>query len=196
MLNDLIQSLGYVGVFLLMLFFATELVMPLAGFLAAGSELWLPGVILSGIAGSVTGSFIIYYVARFVDPKIIHAIAAKYGRFVGISSASTKRAEAWFDRHARASVLLGKFAPGVRSATSLVAGYRHMRLCWFLACTAIATAANVTLLGVAGFIVSDNYETLERIVSDLSMSVRVLIIGSIVAFVIYRRRQQKRQHSA
>lgn len=189
LLNELIQSLGYIGVFILMLFFATELVMPLAGFWALSTGMWLPGVVLAGALGSTAGSMVIYYGGRFVPSATVHRLSSRYGRFIGISAANTKRAEWWFDRHARATVLWSKFAPGIRSASSFVAGYRHMHLGWFIVCTAAATIASSLIMATAGFLIGDNIETLQWALSKVSTAVWVLLLAAIAGFFIYRRKR-------
>jgi membrane protein YqaA with SNARE-associated domain len=72
LIERIIGSAGYPGIVLLMLLenvlppLPSELIMPMAGFVAASGELSLVGVILAGTLGSVAGALPWFYLGRLL----------------------------------------------------------------------------------------------------------------------------------
>src|SRR5687767_9311342 len=127
-----IQRLGYVGVaaltFLENLFppIPSELVIPLAGFVAARGELQIAIVILAASAGSLAGAIVWYAIGRQVGERRLRAWVDRHGRWLTLSANDVDRAQGWFRRHGKAAVFLGRLVPGVRTFVSLPAGFSAM----------------------------------------------------------------------
>jgi membrane protein DedA with SNARE-associated domain len=66
--TDLVVSLGYLGIFLLVLLFPVpqELVLPMAGFIAAQGKLSLIGVVTAGVVGRTVAAIPWYWAGRYV----------------------------------------------------------------------------------------------------------------------------------
>src|SRR5690606_20982352 len=100
-----VQGGGYLGILVLMTIenvfppIPSELIMPLAGYLAAGGHMTLWGAIAAGTAGSVLGALPLYYLGVRIGSERIKAFADRHGRWVAVSRQDLERAEAWFDRH-------------------------------------------------------------------------------------------------
>ena len=100
-----VERAGALGIFLLMLIenlfppIPSELVMPLAGFVASRGQLGLPTVIVAGVAGSVIGTFFWYGVGRWLGETRLKGFAARHGRWLTLSPEDVERANAWFVRH-------------------------------------------------------------------------------------------------
>ena len=191
-IQAVIEILQYSGIFGLMMVFASELVMPFAGFLAWYGHMSLPGVIIAGSLGSTFSSVVIYYVTRFVDHRQIYRFTDRHGKWLGVSARTIRRTERWFDHHAKASVFAGRLLPGVRTAASLIAGYRHMALLPFIAYPFAGTTVSAGLLATLGYYVSGQYESLQTFtiyVSNIFLS--SLAIG-LILYGIYRHRKYGR----
>lgn len=172
---------------------SSELVMPFAGFLAWNGSLSLPGVVAAGTLGSSFGSCAMYYLTRYVSHEELYIYADKHGKWLGVTSKTIKRTERWFDRHAKASVTLGRFLPGIRTAVSLIAGYRHMPLLPFVACTIVGTFLSVVLLTGLGYFISHQFNTVQTTTIYIS-NVILFIIGCLLAaYAVYRHKKYGRK---
>lgn len=160
---SVIAGLGYAGVailtFLENLFppIPSELVIPLAGFVAAQGTLGIGGVIAAGTAGSLAGATLWYAVARRIGERRFRAWIDRHGKWLTLGRGDVDRAQAWFHRHGRTAVLFGRLVPGVRTFISLPAGFSGMPAVPFLLWSAVGTAGWTTALAAAGLALEANY---------------------------------------
>lgn len=193
-LQNLMQSLGYVGIVLLMFLenvfppLPSELIMPLAGFSASRGELDIVLVILAGTLGSVLGALPLYSLGKLVGEARLAAWADQYGRWLTLSGGEIQRADAWFDRHGHKTVLFGRLVPGARSLLSIPAGISGMNLAKFLLYTGIGTGLWSSLLAVAGYLLGENYEAVERVLGPIGYVILGLIGVAVVVAVARRRK--------
>jgi membrane protein DedA with SNARE-associated domain len=159
-LTDTILRLGYPGITLLMAIessffpFPSEVVLPPAGYLAAQGRMnaWL--ALAAGLAGSMIGAFVNYYLAVFLGRPLLH----KYHRFFLIREASLDRAEAFFRRHGEISTFVGRLIPVIRQLISLPAGIARMRLERFALYTAVGAGIWCAILTFIGWEVGRHAE--------------------------------------
>jgi membrane protein DedA with SNARE-associated domain len=183
-----IGSAGYPGIALLMLLenilppLPSELIMPMAGFVAAGGELTLAGVILAGTLGSVAGALPWYYLGKWLGRERLRAWAGKHGRWLTLTPAQVDRVDAWFARHCGKAVFFGRLAPGIRTLISLPAGLFKMSLQRFLLFTALGSSLWSTALAVAGHSLRDGYEQVAHVLNPATN----VIVGAIVLVYLYR----------
>lgn len=178
-----IESLGYVGIFILMVLESmiapvpSELVMPFAGYVAALGRLDFFLVNIAALAGSLVGSLISYFAGRYLGRDII----LHYGKFLGLSKRHLEWTEKWFASHGSSTVLIGRFIPVVRHLISIPAGISKMRKREFVAMTLIGAAAWNGFLAAAGFLLKDQY----GLIAEYSSVLDALVIIGLVAVVIY-----------
>ncbi|MCI0544232.1 MAG: DedA family protein [Actinobacteria bacterium] len=184
-----VETLGYVGVAALValenLFppIPSEVVLPLAGFVAATGEASLPGMILAATIGSLTGAVILYAIAAAIGPHRLRRAVARHGRWLRIEVADLDRTEAWFDRRAGIAVLVCRCIPLIRSLISIPAGFRRMPIGAFLLYTALGSLVwNVLLVG-AGYLLGEQWERVAAPLDLLQGLVIALIVAAIVWFV-------------
>jgi membrane protein DedA with SNARE-associated domain len=189
---QLVQGAGYFGILVLMTVenvfppVPSELIMPLAGYLAARDHMTLWGAIVAGTAGSVLGALPLYYLGLRIGSERIKAFADRHGRWVAVSRHDLDRAEAWFDRHGWSAVFFCRLIPGIRSLISIPAGVRRMSMLPFLLVTTAGTALWSTLLGCVGYFLGSNYQSAERYVGWLSWAViAALLLWYVVRVVRY-----------
>ena len=126
--TDTIYSLGYAGIVVLMVLenvfppIPSEVIMPLAGFMVSQGKFSLIGIIAAGTAGSVLGALPFYYIGRWINEERLKALADRYGRWLTVSGNDIERSKAWFDKHGRTAIILGRLVPAVRSLISIPAG--------------------------------------------------------------------------
>jgi membrane protein DedA with SNARE-associated domain len=192
----LIEQTSYVGVFLLMFLetvfppVPSEVIMPLAGLGAARGQMTLWGVILSGTAGAMFGNFFWYLLARVIGIGRFRPFIERHGRWLTLDWYDVEKAQRLFGRFGGIVVGLGRMLPTVRSVVSIPAGLLHMRLKSFLIWSTIGTAAWSSALAIAGYLLGQQFEEIEKVVGPLSTA----IIVAIVAAYAWRQLTWRRRH--
>ena len=182
------QNLGYSGVILLMAIessfipFPSEIIIPPAAYLASQGQMNIFLVIISGIAGSLIGATINYWLAFWLGPKIIYRCAdSKICKILLINSRKVKRSEKFFLRYGNASTLIGRLIPVIRQLISLPAGFAKMNFKSFVFYTTLGSAVWVIFLAGSGYILGANQELIIKYYEIISLSLVALLI--VVGFV-------------
>jgi membrane protein DedA with SNARE-associated domain len=186
--TDVIDALGYLGVAFLVALesvfppIPSEVVLPLAGFVAGRGDASLPGMILAATIGSVVGAWVLYGLSAWIGPIRLRRFVLRYGKWFGVKERDLDRAEAWFDKRATAAVLLGRCVPLVRSIVSVPAGFRRMPIGTFTLYTALGSLVwNVALIG-AGAILGDRWEEVGDVVGLLQAAVVIAVVAAVAWF--------------
>ena len=144
-------------------------------------------VILFATLGSILGAIFFYYVGRALGPRRSHAFL---DRLPLVETADVDKTFAWFERHGRSAVFLGRMVPIVRSFISVPAGVVRMPLGQFLLFTAggslIWNSVLISLGVAAGDFVQANLKYLDYAV------VAVFALG--IAYLVYKRAGDVRRH--
>jgi membrane protein DedA with SNARE-associated domain len=175
-----VQSSKYIGIGVLMAVFPAEAVMPFVGYTSSQGAFVLPLAIAVGVTGSVLGSTIVYLIARSLSKRAVNRLVKKYGKWLGITPATIKRAGSMFDAHARSTVFFGRFVPGVRTAVSIPAGYQGMALPQFVFYTTLGSGISAVGLALAGYYTRENLartQDVAGIVTNIIGGVVVLVAG-------------------
>lgn len=192
----LIDSTGYVGVFLLMFLetvfppIPSEVIMPVAGLRAAQGPLHLGGVIGAGSAGAMVGNFFWYLLARVIGMERFHPFIDRYGRWLTMDWADVQKAERLFGRYGGLVVGIGRVLPTIRSVVSIPAGLLHMRLKTFLVWSTIGTVTWSSGLAIAGYLLGRRFEAIDEVIGPLS----TVVIGAIVALYCWRQFTWRQRH--
>ncbi len=190
---EIVSSLGYVGVFLLMLLenifppIPSELIMPLAGFVAARGDLNFIAVILVGTAGSVVGALPWYYAGAKLGQKRMKHLAERWGHWLTLSPEDVDKASDWFGRHGKAAVFFGRLIPAVRTLISVPAGIAGMSMPLFLLYSTLGSLIWTALLALAGYLLESQYEKVSQYMDPISTGVVVLM----VLYYLYRLIRQR-----
>lgn len=186
---DVVARLGEIGVGILTFVetvfppVPSEVVLPLAGYLAERGRLSAPLVLLAATLGSVLGALALYWLgARLGRDRSTRLIA----RLPLIDTEDVTRAADWFDRHGQGAVFFGRLVPGVRSLISIPAGASKMSVLRFTVLTTAGSLLWNGLLVGAGLLLGTQYELVERFADVLDY----LLIGGLVlviAFLAVRR---------
>lgn len=181
----LVESAPYAGVAALMLvenlipLVPSELVMPVAGFVAANKHAWLTGVIAAGTLGSVLGTLPYYWLGLLLGRGGSRRWLERHGRWLTLSSNDLDRVQRLFERHGPLIVLFGRILPAVGTLVSIPAGCMRMRLPVFLLCTAAGSLFWTVPLALAGLMLGDEHRLVERVLSPLCLAFFALL------FVVY-----------
>ena len=183
-----ITRLGYVGVAMLTFLenifppIPSELVIPLAGFVAGRGDLRIGVVIAVATLGSLAGATVWYAVGRQIGETRVRAWVDRYGKWLTLSAADVDRAQRWFGRHGNTAVLFGRLMPGVRTFVSLPAGFSAMPMAPFLLYSALGTALWTAALAYAGILLRARFTA----VGDYLNIVTNVLLG-VLAVALVRR---------
>lgn len=196
--TETVYTLGYWGVAVLVTLenvfppIPSELILPLAGFLAGQGRMNLLGVLLAATAGSLAGAYLLYGVGRGLGEGRIRRFTARFGRWLLVDEDDLDQAFRWFAGHSGHSVLIGRLIPGVRSLISIPAGIACMSLWRFTLWTALGSAVwNGVLIGL-GWWLGNRWQVVGDYVNLLTYAVGAVLAGALALF-LWRRRGRIRQ---
>lgn len=199
--QQIVSDLGYPGLFLLITLESTlvpipsELVMPFAGALAQKGEFSLPVVLVINSVAALFGSAICYWLGRIGGKPIL----MRYGKFILVRPKDIERTEAYFARHGKATILIGRFLPVVRHIISVPAGIARMPLVPFFTQTFIGATIWGTVLIMIGYELGAQWDTVATKLKHVDMLVGVAILLVLLALgirFVVRRRRELRENNA
>ena len=195
--QDVIESLGYFGVALLVIAenlfppIPSEIVLPFAGFVARRGDGSVVVMVLAATVGSVVGALILYAIAAAIGPERIHSFVVRFGKWFGVKESDMVRAEEWFDRRSNAAVLIGRCVPLIRSLVSIPAGFRRMNFARFALLTAIGSAVwNIALIG-AGAALGDQWDRVGDYVGIFQWVVIAALVVAVARFSLLKLRARR-----
>ena len=189
-----VDATGVFGIALLMFLenvfppIPSELIMPLAGYLAARGEANIVLVIVAGTLGSLAGALFWYVLGRLVDHERFKRLADRHGRWLTMNRREVEKADDWFDAHGHYAVLFGRLIPTIRTLISIPAGLSEMPLRRFLVYSGIGTAAWTTLLALFGYGLGSRYGDLARWIDPISYGIIALVVALYIWRVVTFRR--------
>ena len=163
--TEVMEALGEVGVGVLVLAenvfppIPSEVVLPLAGYLASRGRMDLGLVVLAATVGSVLGAALLYEVGARTGSARLHRLV---DRMPLLGTEDLQRAEAWFSRHGELSVLIGRCIPVVRSLISLPAGVAEMPRWRFIVLTTVGSGLWNAVFVLGGWALGAQFQEIER----------------------------------
>jgi membrane protein DedA with SNARE-associated domain len=191
---DVIEALGAPGVGLLVALesvfppIPSEVVLPLAGFLAGQGRMAFGAVVAFATAGSLAGALLLYWLGAALGTARLERLA---DRIPLMDGRDVRRADEWMARHGGWAVLLGRMVPGVRSLVSIPAGVQRMPLGRFVLLTTVGSAAWNALFVGLGFLLGEEWNRVGPYSDLLTYAVAgaaVLTVG-VLAVRRFRRRR-------
>ena len=191
---DVMNALGEVGVGVLValenLFppIPSEVVLPLAGFLASRGRMDLLLVIVAATVGSVAGALVLYEVGRRVGRDRVRSWVT---RLPLMQVEDLDKAEDWFDRHGEASVLFGRCLPVVRSLISVPAGVEGMSRLRFVLLTTLGSGVWNAVFVYAGYALGAQFQKVGQYSTYLNYAIYAALLVLLALGV--RRAVRRRQ---
>ena len=188
---DLISQAGYLGIFLAMFIegiftpIPSEIIVPLAGFLASIGRFNIVLVVLVSSLGAASGSSIAYLIGYRLGRPFID----RFGKYFGFGHDSLCRADAWFERWGNYGILIGHSLPGIRSIISFPAGIAKMDFKRFVLFTFMGAVIWNTVLAVAGYLLGASYLVISERIGEWKLDWVILGAVAIIflAWVAYGR---------
>jgi membrane protein DedA with SNARE-associated domain len=181
--THVIQSIGYAGVFLLMvaesmvLPVPSEAVMPFVGFTVAEGTFSWAGAIAVATLGSICGSLIGYAIGRFGGRPFV----SRFGRYVLIDAEDLAWTDRFFQRRGSLTILVARFIPIVRHLISIPAGISRMKLLPFCLFTIVGAGIWNAFLTWCGFTLRRNWDTVVR----YSRTIDVVVLALLALLVVW-----------
>lgn len=183
---SVIEALGPVGVGLLValenLFppIPSEVVLPVAGYVASQGGMSLGWAVVAATAGAVIGAWMLYGLGAWVGrDRIRHWLEL----LPLMEVEDLDRAESWFDRHGGTAVLVGRCVPVVRSLISIPAGVERMGFVRFTLFTLLGSTVWNGGLVWAGYLLGSQWEDVGRYSDWLNYAVYAVIVLVVGRFV-------------
>ncbi len=166
----------------------SEVILPLAGYLAKQGTLNLVLVFVTSTLGSCLGALLLYWMgARLGLERSIRGLS----KLPLVDRADIENAADWFRRHGRSSIFFGRLLPGVRSFISLPAGASNMHLATFSLYTLAGSGLwNGALIGL-GYALGSQYQVIEQYSRFLNYAVYATLALTVVWLVIRSVRRSK-----
>lgn len=155
---------------------------PHAPFLdGAPPALDLAAVCAVAFAGAVLGDIVGYVIGRRYGRGIVRSV----GRFFFLPESRLPVLQSYFQHYGTRAVLLGRFAPFLRSARTLVAGIARMDFVRFMIPDVVGAGAWVVTVALAGFVLTESWRVANRMLGAFGAVAFVLL--AIVFVMTWRR---------
>ncbi len=181
-----IESLGYVGIFLLMatesanIPVPSEIIMPFSGFLVSAGKLDFLLVAIVGALGNLFGSLISYGLGYFYGERAITVLS----KLFLVNERELESAKNLFRRMGVLSIFLTRLMPVVRTFISFPAGMFKVNIIQFSVLTFLGSFLWALFLTYIGVFLGENWMQF----SDYFRQFDYLIIIAAIAIIVWRLR--------
>ncbi len=195
---DLINSYGYLGMFLGMVLEAviiiipSELILATGGILASRKIFTFWGAFFTGLIGSVFCAIVIYFMGYLGGS----AFSKKYGKYFFMKEEDVDKSESWFDRYGLLASCIGRNFPIIRTLISLPIGIARLSFWKFVIYTIMGSIPWTFVFVYVGYALGNNWTVIERITKRLEVPIKILIFIFLISFIykkILKRLLKKRK---
>jgi len=185
-ITSFISSLGYGGIFFLMILesalipIPSEIIMPFSGFLVSSGKLGSVGVILAGSLGNLVGSVITYYLGI----RLGRAFLIKYGKYILFRVHHLVWTEQLFQKYGDKISFVGRLLPGVRTYISLPAGIGKSNFIKFVVYTLVGSIIWNSLLTYGGIQLGRSWQHIDKYSRYLDI-IAVVATAIFIVWIVY-----------
>ncbi len=188
----LIQTTGYLGIFVLMTLesalipIPSEVTMPFSGFLVQQGKLnfWL--VVLMGTFGNLVGSLIAYGIGFYLEEHIIIKLIKKYGKFLLLTVHEYERSVSWLKKYGEYVAFFSRMLPAVRTFISLPAGLSEMSIWKFSFYTFVGSFIWSLLLTYVGVYFGKEWHALEPFYRRFEILIFVFFLIGVFWYINHK----------
>lgn len=188
----LIQSSGYLGIFLLMMLesalipIPSEVTMPFAGYLVGRDELSFVFVVIIGALGNLVGSWIGYAFGYFLEETIIVTLIKKYGKFILVTIDEYNHSLKWFNKFGDKIAFFSRILPVVRTFISLPAGLAEMNFWKFSIYTFLGSLIWSGVLTYIGVYLGSKWEAIAGFFHKFDLIIFALLILAVLLYINHK----------
>ena len=199
---NIMNSYGYIGVFLLILIenifppIPSELILLFGGFMTTYTKLNIIVMIISATLGSLIGALLLYKIGTIFDKeKLKILISGKLGKVLNLKNSDIDNANKWFSNEGQKTVFFCRFIPLIRSIISIPAGINKMNISKFITYTLLGSVIWNLVLIIIGHIVGRNWKAILKIFKLYSRFALLLLFISLMILIIkYYKNKSKEQN--
>ena len=192
---NVIETLGYGGVFVLMVLESmvapvpSEGVLPFAGFLASQGRMEFWAAFAAATLGTLVGSLLSYAMGWYG----VRPLLERYGKYVPVTPHHLDMTHAFFEKRSAAlAVFASRFVPVVRHLISIPAGSARMPLAPFMLATVAGGGAWNLILLYVGFLLGEHWEDVTHGVERWKWVILgAAAVLALVAVWVWRRRRTR-----
>ncbi len=188
----IIQSTGYIGIFILTGSSATaipipvEVTLPFSGFLVSQGRLFMLLVIVSSALGDLAGSIIGYLIGYLLEENLMLNLIKRYGKFILISDHEYHLATGKIKQYGIPFVFIGKMLPGVRSFIAIAAGITEVKFIKFIITNLLATVIYFSFISYIGLYLGSKWNILGGYFRKFELVIVIALILAILFYVNYK----------
>lgn len=196
--HGVIDSLGYVGIVLLMAIesanvpLPSEMILPYAGYLVQQGQLNFHGAAFAGAIGCVVGSIPSYWLGAWGGQRFIE----RYGHWVLMSTHELDKARKWTNRFGDATFFLCRILPVVRTFISLPAGVLKARFWPFVWLTFVGSLIWSYGLVYVGVVLGENLDAFRHWWHQFDKAIALVIVALGIWYVWSHRHLLKKRPAA
>lgn len=190
-LEEVINQFGYAAIIVLIAVenifppIPSEVILTFGGFMTAGTDMTITGVIIASTLGSAGGAVVLYYIGSILGAKRMKRIVVKYGSWLRVTTDDVDKSYSWFNKYGPWTVFFCRFIPLIRSLISIPAGMSKMSMPKFLVLTTIGTFIWNTVLVNLGASVGENWGDIVAVMDVYSNIAYAAIAALSIAFLIW-----------
>jgi membrane protein DedA with SNARE-associated domain len=158
--EQLVHQLGYVGISLILVLGGLGLPIPeevpiiLAAVLSRHGRMWWPFAVSACMAGVLIGDFVVYFLGYFYGEKVL---SLRLTRRL-LTRPREAQIKGYFHRHGFKILVLGRFAPGFRTAAYLTAGILQLPPIKLLLTDFVAASLSTSIMFGLGFLFANQIQ--------------------------------------
>ncbi|MET7967745.1 DedA family protein [Micromonospora sp. NPDC005305] len=193
-----IDSFGAVGVALLVALesivppIPSEVVLAMAGYLAAEGRFNVVLIVLAATAGSLLGALVLYWLGAALGEE---RLKRWLDHIPLVDREDLEKADRWFERHGRWAVLFGRVVPVVRSLVSVPAGANRMPLGEFIVLTTLGSGVWNALIVGAGFALGSRWQEVDHYSHWFNYAIFAVFAVTVAAWVVKKVRRRRARQS-
>ena len=179
-INSLLSTYGYLGLFGMMVLegaslpIPSEVIAPIAGYLAAKGVFNFYIAALAILAGNMVGVVIDYIIGYFIGKDVVY----KHLHLFHISKEQIDAFDSWFNRNGGFAVFVSRMIPVLRGLISFPAGFARMPFKKFFLYSLVGSAIWDILLMLFGYyLLSSN---------NLYIAMSAVAFLALILYIIYR----------
>ncbi|MBD3330322.1 DedA family protein [Candidatus Peregrinibacteria bacterium] len=187
----LTESWGYFGIFALMTIessfipFPSEIVIPPAAVLAARGEMNIYLIIFLGLAGTLLGATINYFIGFTLGRRLVYKLAkTRFAKYLLIDEDKIINAENYLKKFGNISTFFGRLIPAIRQLISIPAGFIKMNFLAFIIYTSLGSGIWIIILALLGYFFGTNEEVLQKYYSEITLGLIGIVLFVIIFYLI------------
>lgn len=194
--TELIQSYGYLAIFLLIFIenifppIPSEIILTFGGFMISSNMMIFLKVVVVSTLASYLGALLLYGMGYAIGiSNLDQFLQRKYIRLLKIKKENIDKAMNQFEKYGKMTVFLCRLVPVVRSLISIPAGMFQMNLFVFSIWSILGTLIWNSILVYFGMILGDNWNLIRFYMQQYSFVILILFIISSGYYFYHKRKR-------